>query len=83
MLPGLGQVVEVRGSTWAVTEVREQGLPRSSAHESLPILTHVVALQSLDEDRLGEELEVVWELEVGHALAPDQGLPETGAARLE
>jgi superfamily II DNA or RNA helicase len=40
------------------------------------MLTHVVSLQSLEEDRLGEELDVVWELEVGHTVASDQGLPD-------
>lgn len=75
-VPEPGQVVEVRGSTWAVTDTREQGLPRSPADESSAELHHVVSLQSLDEDRLGEELDVVWELEVGHNVAPDQGLPE-------
>lgn len=76
-LPEPGQVVRVRGSTWAVSDVRKQGLPRSPADEGVPGLTHVVSLQSLDEDRLGQELAVVWELEVGHTVAPDQGLPET------
>lgn len=76
-LPEPGQVVNVRGSTWAVADVRPQGLPRSPADEGLPGLTHVVELQSLEEDRLGQELSVVWELEVGHTVAPDQGLPET------
>lgn len=38
-------------------------------------LNHVVTLQALDEDRLGEELTAVWELEVGHTITPDQGLP--------
>lgn len=76
-LPEPGQVVNVRGSTWAVVEVRQQGLPRSPADEGAAGLTHVVALQSLEEDRLGQELAVVWELEVGHTVAPDQGLPET------
>jgi superfamily II DNA or RNA helicase len=76
-LPELGQVVEVRGSTWAVTDVRDQGLPRSPADETRAESHHVVTLQSLDEDRLGQELAVVWELEVGHTVAPDQGLPET------
>jgi len=66
----------VRGSAWAVTDVRQQGLPRSPADEGAPYLTHVVSLQSLEEDRLGEELAVVWELELGHSVAPDQGLPE-------
>lgn len=75
-VPEPGQVVEVRGATWAVTEVREQGLPRSSADDATTTLEHVVGLQSIDEDRLGEELAVVWELEVGHTLVPEQGLPD-------
>lgn len=76
-LPEPGQVVEVRGSTWAVVNVQAQGLPRSPADESVAQLSHVVGLQSLDEDRLGEQLSVVWELEVGHTVTPAQGLPET------
>ena len=75
-VPEPGQVVQVRGATWAVTDVREQGLPRSPADESHPGLEHVVALQSLAEDRMGEELTVVWELEVGNSIVPDRGLPE-------
>lgn len=74
-VPEPGQVVEVRGSTWAVAQVQEQGLPRSSGDEAVAGLNHVVTLQALDEDRLGEELTVVWELEVGHSITPDQGLP--------
>lgn len=75
-VPEPGQVVEVRGSAWAVADVRPQGLPRSPADETTARVQHVVALQSLDEDRLGDELTVVWELEVGHTVIPDQGLPE-------
>ena len=76
-LPKQGEIVNVRGATWAVADVRAQGLPRSPADEAEAGLTHVVRLQSLDEDRLGQELGVVWELEVGQTIAPDQGLPET------
>ena len=76
-IPEPGQIVKVRGSTWAVSDIRKQGLPRSPADEGVPGLTHVVSLQSLDEDRLGQELTVVWELEVGHTVAPNQNLPET------
>jgi hypothetical protein len=74
--PDPGQVVEVRGSTWAVANVQAQGLPRSPADESTAQLNHIVDLQSLDEDRLGQQLSVVWELEVGHTVTPAQGLPE-------
>jgi superfamily II DNA or RNA helicase len=62
---------------WAVADVRQQGLPRSPADEGDAGLTHIVRLQSLEEDRLGTELGVVWELEVGQTIAPDQGLPES------
>jgi len=74
-VPEPGQVVEVRGSTWAVARVRQQGLPRSPADEAVAALNHAVTLQAMDEDRLGEELTVVWELEVGHTVTPAQGLP--------
>ncbi|WP_256842152.1 DISARM system SNF2-like helicase DrmD [Ornithinimicrobium cryptoxanthini] len=76
-LPELGQVVEVRGATWAVTNIREQGLLRSPADETYAGVHHLVSMQSLEEDRLSDELTVVWELEVGHVVAPDQGLPES------
>jgi superfamily II DNA or RNA helicase len=76
-VPEPGRVVEVRGATWAVADVKRQGLPRSPADEAMPGAQHVVTLQSLEEDRLGEELTVVWELELGHTVVPDQGLPET------
>lgn len=75
-IPEPGQVVEVRGATWAVANVAAQGLPRSPADDAAAGLSHVVELQSLDEDRLGEKLAVVWELEVGHTVTPAQGLPE-------
>ncbi len=74
-IPEPGQVVEVRGSTWAVANVRQQGLPRSPSDEAVAQLNHAVTLQALDEDRLGEELTVVWELEVGQTVTPAQGLP--------
>jgi superfamily II DNA or RNA helicase len=76
-VPEPGQVVNVRGASWAVAEVKAQGSPRALAGADQAGLAHVVRLQSLEEDQLGHELAVVWELEVGHTLAPDQGLPET------
>ncbi|WP_234399336.1 SNF2-related protein [Psychromicrobium lacuslunae] len=76
IMPEAGQVVEVRGSTWAVSNVQVQGLPRSPADESVAQLSHVVDLQSLDEGSLGAQLSVVWELEVGQTVTPAQGLPD-------
>jgi hypothetical protein len=45
-LPSLGQVVSVRGSTWAVTDVRES-LPETPGYGAPAKPTHVVSLQSL------------------------------------
>lgn len=42
--PEPGQVVQVRGAVWAVTNVAVQGLPRSSADDGEPRLEHVVYL---------------------------------------
>ncbi len=74
-LPQEGQIVSVRGEFWAVTEVRSQGLPRSSADESMQI-QHLVTMSSLAEERLGHEIQVLWEIEVGASVMPDLGLPK-------
>jgi superfamily II DNA or RNA helicase len=59
-----------------VANVQAQGLPLSPADDTTAQLDHVVDLQSLDEDRLGDQLSVIWELEVGQTVTPAQGLPE-------
>ena len=74
-MPVEGQVVLVRGEYWAVTEVKSQGLPRSSADESSE-LQHLVSLSSLAEERLGHEIQVLWEIEFGAFVMPDLGLPD-------
>ncbi|SDE20287.1 DISARM system SNF2-like helicase DrmD [Glycomyces harbinensis] len=76
-IPELGQVVSVRGSTWAVTDVREQSAPAAPGSGPPPRTTQVVGLQSLSEDQLGSELRVVWEIEVGHGLLQAHGLRES------
>lgn len=73
-VPEPGNIVEARGATWAVTEVYTQGLPHSPA-DDLSQRQHLVTLQSLEEDRMGEEISVIWELEVGNAILPDRGIP--------
>jgi hypothetical protein len=80
-LPEPGQVVEVRGSSWAVANVQVQGLPRSPADEASAQLNHVVELQSLDEDRLGEQLSVIWELEVGQTVTPPRRASRSTSTR--
>ncbi|MFJ6096605.1 DISARM system SNF2-like helicase DrmD [Williamsia muralis] len=66
----------VRGANWAVAEVQQQGLGRSSADDAIAQLQHAVTLQCVDEDRLGHEIRVVWELELGRSALAHRGLPE-------
>lgn len=75
-VPTEGQLVEVRGSRWVVTDVQRQGLTRSPADEGIQSSQHAVALQSVEDDRLGHELKVVWELEPGRLLVPNRDLPD-------
>ena len=81
-VPCEGQVVLVRGEYWAVTEVKSQGLPRSSADED-DQLQHLVSLSSLAEEKLGHEIRVLWELEVGASVLPDLGLPNVESDKFD
>lgn len=75
-VPEVGEIVTVRGANWAVVDVQQQGLGRSTADDAAAQLQHAVTLQSLQEDRLGHELRVVWELEQGRSALAHLGLPE-------
>lgn len=69
-LPEDGQMVEVRRRRWVVTQV-----DASSLSGRLNETQHLVSLESLDEDALGEELQVIWELEPGAQVIHKAGLP--------
>lgn len=75
-VPEPGQLVTVRGSKWIVADVAAQSLPRSPADEGVAGLQHAVSLQSIEEDRYGDETTVVWELEPGRSVVEDEGLPD-------
>ena len=83
VLPQEGQIVQVRGEHWAVSEIKAQGLPRSSADETVAGTQHALTLSSLAEDRLGEELRVVWELEPGAVALPPRDLPVVDPDRFD
>src|SRR6218665_1357598 len=66
--PERGQLVEVRRRQWVVADVDAAGLETGARQ-------HCVTLSSIDEDGLGEELEVVWEIEPGAQVIERAGLP--------
>ena len=70
-IPQPGQLVQVRSRQWIVSEVNES----RAANSRFPP-QHLVSLTSIDEDALGEELQVVWQIEPGAAVIERAGLPE-------
>ena len=68
--PEPGQLAEVRRRQWVVSDV--QG---SYDTETRKPGQSYVTLSSIDDDALGEELEVVWEIEPGAHVIEKAGLP--------
>jgi superfamily II DNA or RNA helicase len=69
-VPEAGQLVEVRRRQWVVTDVSSGALPASNNGDQ-----HLVGLSSLDEDSMGEEIQVVWQMEAGAQVLEKAGLP--------
>ncbi|QDV35675.1 DISARM system SNF2-like helicase DrmD [Tautonia plasticadhaerens] len=78
--PEQGQLVSARSRNWIVNEVAPSTLPT----DRLDVLGRpqtLVSLASVEDDGLGEELRVVWELEPGTRVNEEVALPEpTGFA---
>jgi SNF2 family DNA or RNA helicase len=69
-VPELGQLVEVRRRQWVVADIRA-----STASDGFVNRQHFLTLSSLDEDSLGEEIDVLWEIEPGAHIIERAGLP--------
>ena len=54
-IPEPGQLVEVRRRQWVVSDVQGSAFTSGTNNEQ-----HIVTLSSLDEDAMGEELQVLW-----------------------
>lgn len=62
--------MEVRRRQFVVAEVARSALPTNGRPPQ-----HLVTLASIEDDALGEELEVVWEIEAGARILERAGLP--------
>jgi superfamily II DNA or RNA helicase len=71
--PEVNALVEVRGHRWVVSELD----PASSGTNT------VVTLQSVEDGRYGETLDVVWEIEPGRRILPVGSLPDLAADRFD
>lgn len=69
--PVSGQLVAVRNRRYVVS-----GVAGSALGEGLENTQNLVTLTSVEDDALGEELQVIWELEPGAAILERASMPE-------
>jgi superfamily II DNA or RNA helicase len=81
-IPELGQLVLCRDRHWIVSDVQASQLPGDALAFHDP-LQHLVSMSSVEDDGLGEELKVVWELEPGARTLATATLPEPTAGRFD
>ncbi len=74
--PEPGQIVQVRNLRFVVADVNRGTLPLGPLAEGLNRGQHLVSLTSIEDDALGEELQVVWELEPGARVMDDANLAD-------
>lgn len=73
--PEQGQLVDVRHLRCVVTDVRKASLPVNPMVWGSTSGQHLVTLSSVEDDGLGEELQVIWELEPGARVYEKVELP--------
>jgi hypothetical protein len=74
--PEAGQLVNVRSRRWVVSEVNMSSLPARPLEPTQGVPQHLVSSQSLEDDALGEELQVIWEIEPGALVVEKVSLPQ-------
>jgi superfamily II DNA or RNA helicase len=81
--PEQGQLVRVRDRLWVVTDVRASQQPIDVVATVEQDPQHAVQLSSVEDDGLGEELTVIWEVEVGAQILESWTLPSPVARRFD
>jgi len=76
VIPEQGQIVTVRQRRFVVVEVQQSNLPLNPLASELTIGHHLVTLNSIEDDGIGESLQVIWEVEPGTRIEEKVGLPQ-------
>lgn len=74
--PEIGQVVNVRHKKFIVTDIQASALDSSFINDVLLQNTHLVELTSIEDDDLGSNLSIIWELEPGVSIEEKVSLPK-------
>ncbi len=73
MVPEIGQLVVVRKRPFVVTEIIPSAV---GLGKEINKISHLVKLSSVEDDGLGEELQVIWDLEPGTQIHEKSTLPD-------
>jgi SNF2 family DNA or RNA helicase len=73
-VPEQGQLVTVRDRQWVVSDISRSALDRDVLSDETDG-QHLLTLVSVEDDAMGEELQVVWELEPGRFVYEHGSLP--------
>ena len=74
-LPEPGQIVIVRHRPFVVNDIQTSTLPLPPTVQDQSARQHLLRLSSLEDEGLGEELSVIWELEPGVTCIEKAQLP--------
>lgn len=74
-IPEQGQLVNVRSRRFVVMDVSKSSLPINPILNGVKKPQHLVTLSSVEDDALGEELQVIWDLEPGACVCEKMELP--------
>ena len=77
-IPEQGQIVTVRQRRYVVVDVQPSTLPPQPLAVNQAAGQHLLTLNSIEDDGLGETLQVIWELEPGTSIEEKVGLPQPG-----
>ena len=75
-LPEPGQIVIARQRPFVVSDIQASTLPLPATVQQPIVRQHLLRLSSVEDEGLGEELSVVWELEPGVVCLEKARLPE-------
>lgn len=81
--PEPGQLVEVRGGYWVVTDVVPDSLPPDVVPLTGPSTCTLMRLSNVGDDALGREIAVFWEREPGATIATKSTMPSVAAGEYD
>ncbi len=74
--PEVGELVHVRSRQWVVNDLKASTLPSPATKADFSGPQNLISLSSVEDDGLGEELQVIWEVEPGARVIDKVAMPE-------